>query len=83
MSSRWIHAQFIAVDANFKLKLKNRKIEDPELGSGWSYFVENSKYTHHVANNPHENDVRSICSLFKQSGLMIPRLRAAGPSSTL
>jgi len=56
--SRWIYAQFIAVDANFKLKLKNRRIEDPELGSGWSYFVENSEYTHHVKSNPHEKDVR-------------------------
>jgi hypothetical protein len=55
---RWIYAQFIAVDANFKLKLKNRRIEDPELGSGWSYFVENSQYTRHVARNPREKDVR-------------------------
>jgi len=57
---RWIYAQFIAVDANFRLKSKNRKIRDPELGSGWSYFVENSKYTNHVAMNPHERDVYMI-----------------------
>ena len=56
--SRWIYAQFIAVDANFKLKLKNRRIEDPELGSGWSYFVENSQYTRHVGRNLREKDVR-------------------------
>lgn len=55
--SRWIYAQFIAVDANFKLKSKNRQINDPELGSGWSYFVENTAYTNHVANNPQEEDV--------------------------
>lgn len=54
---RWIYAQFIAVDANFRLKSKNRQIKDPELGSGWSYFVENTAYTRHVANNPHEKDV--------------------------
>lgn len=46
---RWIYAQFVAVDANFRLKLKNRGVDDPELGSGWSYFVENSKYTAHVS----------------------------------
>ena len=57
--SRWIYAQFIAVDANFKLKLKNRRIEDPELGSGWSYFVEASEYARHIARNPHEKDVRA------------------------
>ena len=55
--SRWLYAQFIAVDANFKLKLKNRRIEDPELGSGWSYFVEDSQYTRHIASNPCEKDV--------------------------
>jgi len=60
---RWIYAQFIAVDANFKLKLKNRRIVDPELGSGWSYFVENSQYARHVARNPHERDV---CLSFNQ-----------------
>ena len=56
---RWIYAQFIAADANFKLKSKNRQIEDPELGSGWAYFVENSQYVCHVARNPHEQDVRA------------------------
>lgn len=58
MFARWIYAQFIAVDANFKLKSKNRQINDPELGSGWSYFVEHTSYTNHVANNPQEEDVR-------------------------
>ena len=59
---RWIYSQFIAVDANFKLKLKNRRIDDPELGSGWSYFVENSQYTSHITKNPREKDVH-ICYL--------------------
>jgi len=54
---RWVYAQFIALDANFKLKLKNRQINDPELGSGWSYFVENSAYMDRIANNPHEDEV--------------------------
>jgi len=57
---RWVYAQFIAVDANFRLKLKNRQISDPELGSGWSYFVENSAYTRHVANNSHETEVGRV-----------------------
>lgn len=59
-SFRWIYAQFIALDANFKLKLKNRQIHDPELGSGWSYFVENSAYVHHVASNPNEREVGPV-----------------------
>jgi hypothetical protein len=60
---RWMYAQFIAVDANFKLKLKNRKINDPELGSGWSYFVENSAYTNHVADNTQDQEVDHILNM--------------------
>ena len=53
---RWVYAQFIAVDANFRLKLKNRQINDPELGSGLSYFVENSAYVKHVEKNTPEEE---------------------------
>jgi hypothetical protein len=80
--TRWIYAQFIAVDANFKLKSKNRQIKDPELGSGWSYFVENTAYTRHVANNPHEEDVR-IFQISDDMSNAVPRLRAAAANSTL
>ena len=62
LSMRWIYVQFIAVDANFRLKSKNCQIKDLELGSGWAYFVENTAYTHHVVNSPHEKEVR-ICTL--------------------
>jgi hypothetical protein len=55
---RWIYSQFIAVDANFRLKLKNRQINDPELGSGLFYFVENSAYTRHIEKNPQQEEVR-------------------------
>ena len=56
----WIYAQFIALDANFRLKLKNRQINDPELGSGWFYFVENSAYVCHVKKDLHEEEARCI-----------------------
>ena len=56
----WIYAQFIALDANFRLKLKNRQISDPELGSGWFYFVENSAYSRHVKQNLHEEEARCV-----------------------
>ena len=60
-----MHVQFIAVDANFWLKLKNRHINDPELGSGWSYFVENSAYTRHVASSQPDKEVGHV-SKFKR-----------------
>ena len=59
-SFRWVYAQFIAVDANFWLKLKNWQISDPELGSGWAYFVKNSAYTRHVTNDSHETEVGHV-----------------------
>ena len=41
---RYIYTQFLAVDGNFKLRLKDRGIADPELAPGWAYFVEEEKY---------------------------------------
>lgn len=55
-----MYAQFIAVDANFRLKLKNRQINDPELGSGLFYFVENAAYSTHVEKTLVEEEVRHI-----------------------
>ena len=49
MFSRWLYTSFIAVDANFRLKLKRRGINDLEFGSGSSYFVENKGYIQHVS----------------------------------
>jgi hypothetical protein len=38
----------LAIDANFRLKLKARGVNDPELGSGWAYFVEQIEYAEHI-----------------------------------
>ena len=44
--SRYIHARFVALDANFRLKRKNVSSNriDPGLSKGWAYFVEDVKY---------------------------------------
>lgn len=39
------------------MKLKNRKIDDPELGSGWSYFVEATAYEKHIRENFEDGEV--------------------------
>ncbi|EIN08641.1 hypothetical protein PUNSTDRAFT_68926, partial [Punctularia strigosozonata HHB-11173 SS5] len=44
----WLYALFLAIDANFKLKLKDRSIQDVRFGSGWSYFVDSEEYLKHV-----------------------------------
>jgi hypothetical protein len=53
----WLHALFLAIDANFRLRLKNRGINDPELGSGWSYFVETTSYEKHLKQHFGEGEV--------------------------
>ena len=45
------------VDANFRLRCKDRGIEDLELGSGWAYFVEESNYLKHVAKFADQEEV--------------------------
>ena len=54
--SRWLYSLFIAMDANFRLKLKSRDIQDPELGSGLAYFVNNAKFEAHLKNHIGEDN---------------------------
>lgn len=65
----WIYTLYLAMDANFRLKLRQRGIKnDPELGPGWAYFVEDSHYKstmetfgdqEEVSTNPYFNYVIS------------------------
>ncbi|KZT31986.1 hypothetical protein SISSUDRAFT_994515, partial [Sistotremastrum suecicum HHB10207 ss-3] len=49
----WLFTLFLAIDANFRLKLKDRgDSKDPELGSGWAYFVEHAAYMREIAKQP-------------------------------
>lgn len=41
---RYLYTLFLGVDGNFKLRLKERGITDPELAPGWAYFVEENNY---------------------------------------
>jgi hypothetical protein len=47
--NRFLYTLFLAVDANFKLKCKDRGIHDPELAPGWASFVEEGRYQEHIA----------------------------------
>jgi len=46
---RFLYTLFLAADANFKLKGKDRSIHDPELAPGWASFVEEGRYQEHIA----------------------------------
>jgi len=55
--SRFLYTLFLAVDANFKLKSKDRGIKDFQLDPGWGCYVENSRYEKHIANYVDEPEV--------------------------
>jgi CxC2 like cysteine cluster associated with KDZ transposases len=47
---RFLYILYIAVDANFKLKGKERGLKDVELMPGWAYFVREAEFQAHIAN---------------------------------
>lgn len=55
-----MYTLFIAVDANFKLKRKDRGINDPELAPGWGSFVEERGYQDHIKNYVEQPEVRFV-----------------------
>ncbi|KAF8120414.1 hypothetical protein EV363DRAFT_1190282 [Boletus edulis] len=61
---RWIHAQFVAIDANFRLKRKkvSKDSVDPSLSKGWAYFVEETAYKDYLSNRSNIPQEKSTCS---------------------
>ncbi|KAJ6465540.1 hypothetical protein C8R47DRAFT_1235772 [Mycena vitilis] len=55
----------LAVDANFRLKnrMRTNEIEDPSLGPGWGYWVDERPYKEHIKKYVNEKDV-STCIAF-------------------
>jgi hypothetical protein len=53
---RFLYTLFLAVDANFKLKNKERGINDFELDPGWGCYVESSRYFQHLDNHADQNE---------------------------
>ncbi|KAF8131200.1 hypothetical protein EV363DRAFT_1165737 [Boletus edulis] len=62
--NQWLYAQFVAIDANFRLKRKkvSKDSVDPSLSKGWAYFVEESAYKTYLSNLPKIPQERSTCS---------------------
>ncbi|KAJ7701974.1 hypothetical protein B0H16DRAFT_1748387 [Mycena metata] len=60
---KFIHALFVAMDANFRLKRKDVSTEekDPGLGNGWAFFCEVKAYMEHVKKHWHQKQDRSHC----------------------
>ncbi len=56
---RYIYTSMVAIDANFRLKRRARSSvqRDPDLGSGWGYFVEDVPYREHISHYVDQKDV--------------------------
>ncbi|KAF9029676.1 hypothetical protein BJ165DRAFT_1359234, partial [Panaeolus papilionaceus] len=61
-ANAFLDTLFVAIDANFKLKQKDRGIEDIELGSGWGAFVEHEPYISHVTQKVDEPEINTCNS---------------------
>jgi hypothetical protein len=54
---RFLYTLYIAIDGNFKLKGKERKLKDVELMAGWGAYVPEGEYQAHIANYVDELEV--------------------------
>jgi hypothetical protein len=62
MFCRFLYILYISVDANFKLKGKDRGLDDVELMPGWGPFVEESAYETFISNYVDQPEVSSLFS---------------------
>jgi hypothetical protein len=58
----WLYSLFLAIDANFRLKQKDRAIKDPELGQGLAYFVNMVKFQKLLTNSTQKEEVSPFAS---------------------
>jgi hypothetical protein len=57
--TRWLYCLILAIDANFRLKLKEKGIiNDPPLGDGWAHWVKSEPYLEYVKKYGHQVEVR-------------------------
>ncbi len=48
----------LSLDANFRLKCKERGVKDVRLGNGYAYIVEEEQFKSHIAASSHTIEVR-------------------------
>lgn len=60
------------VDANFKLKLKDKGIADTHLASGWAYFVDDKKFQAYLQEHSgDQSEVNSWLALLRPSLILV------------
>ena len=53
-----LESEYVMLDANFRLKLKQRNLDDPPLGGGLAYYVDGEKYMAHIEASGPQTEVR-------------------------
>ena len=75
------------MDANFKLKSKDKKAKDISLAPGWAYYVEDSKFKAHVAKFGYIKEEDNTCSAeynaIKRAGVAREGYLASGVGAVL
>lgn len=59
--NRFLYTLMLAIDANFKLKMKDRGARNTYMGDGWAFFVSQPAYAEHLKNN---TDITEVCRLY-------------------
>ena len=62
-ATRFLYILYISIDANFKLKGKERNLKDIELMPGWGAYVPDDDFKDHIANHVDEPEVGVITYL--------------------
>jgi len=59
----WLNTLYLSMDANFKLKQKERGFSDPPLSNGLVYMVSNEKLAKHLNRSSANGLVKDVSSL--------------------
>ncbi len=63
----------LSLDANFRLKCKERGIKDVRLGNGYAYMVEEENFQSHIAMSSHAVKVGLYLKLVQKSDICYHR----------
>lgn len=57
----WLNTLYLSMDANFKLKQKERGFNDPPLSNGLLFMVENGKLQTHLTDCLKKHLISDVC----------------------
>jgi hypothetical protein len=60
MLYRFLYQLYVAIDANFKLKAKNRGAEAVVLSDGFAYIVQDTDYAAHLSKSTNDKNEVSL-----------------------